>query len=159
MRKLLILVAVLALLAIPAVPAAAQTVVSGNVPLPVLTITPPGPLAFGTFVLGLNIPVPSGTTGAVSVANEVVGVTTWTVTTSASNDGYMGLVSPSANDLAERLQISKDNTAWVWANGVLTYSPNPTTLPFYARQNTSAPDFDDPGAYVITITFTGNLTL
>ncbi len=155
-RKLLMLVAVLALLAIPAVPAAAQTVVSGDVPTPVLTLTPPPAIGFGTFALGLNSGTAFPSVGGVSVANEVVGVTTWTVTTSAS-ETYGRLWNGAAAYFYNSLQISSGG-AYQNAQDPLTYASNPTVLNLYAQQTTVADDFNVPGTYGITITFTGSLT-
>jgi hypothetical protein len=64
-----------------------------------------------------------------------------------------GLMTSEENKLAGKLQISKDGTTYANADSAgITYT-NPTTLPFYVKQNVLASDKAD--VYTITITFTG----
>ena len=58
--------------------------------------------------------------------------------------------------LNNKFEISKDGSNFVDSdsgNGI-EYTGNPTTLPFYISQRVTVDD--TPGAYTITITFTGS---
>jgi hypothetical protein len=164
-RKLLALFAVLALLVVPAVPAlAADTDVTAVVATPSITVTAPDNINLGTFtaVNAYNPQMPADpATGAGDVTvTDANDTTTWNVTTSASNNGYLTVGNTGNPYLANQLEIWGDGVqGWRLAGTEgLTYGSNPEALPFAARQYTVAADYNNPGNYVITITFTGNIT-
>jgi uncharacterized protein YpuA (DUF1002 family) len=167
-KKFLALAIVMALVAVLVVPAAVSAnvignTVSGTMGTPSVTVAAPPDVSLGTMnTLGIN--GPQGQTGSVST----VLATDWTVTATAAVPGTPtgGYVAGAMSDgngvyLTEPLSISKDSTQadFVPATSTLTYSGNPTSLPFYAEQTISRADVALQQAgqtFSIEIVFTGN---
>jgi hypothetical protein len=167
MKKILVLGLVLAMMAIMVAPMAAfadtvgYTTAKGDVGGPSIAITAPILPDFLPFVAGPNNVV-SSTDGTVTVTPGSDGNTNWTVTavdTRAVGAGYMwlGNIVPGTR-LAEKFQISPDNWVnWNYADAGITYTGTSASgiLPLYAQQILGSLD-TTPGAYYITITFTGS---
>jgi hypothetical protein len=127
--------------------------VSGTMPAESITVGAPSAISFGTFVLGMNGPVWSGTAGTVTAFAD-----TWQVDVTASSAS----MKSGGDALTDYLQISSGDT---WHNCaasptiIFSYMSNPTSLPFEAQQNIVGSDLSmGAGAYTITITFTGHIT-
>jgi hypothetical protein len=152
-KRILILGMVLALVAALAVPIVAlagntgTTTVSGT-QASVIEVTAPTTISFGAFSIGVNSGQ-SATNGTVACNG-----TTWSVTAKDLKVSDAGLMTSGANKLAGKLQISsQESSGYAAADTGITYESNPTTIPFYVKQNVAASD--KAGAYTITITFTG----
>lgn len=109
------------------------------------------PAAINLGVMTVGGSATGNSTGSVST-----NISTWSVTAKdvkATDPGFMTKTSPYVK-LATPLQI-KNSTSGIFANANdgITYSSNPTNLPFYVSQQVATGDA--PGAYSITITFTG----
>ena len=152
-KRILILGMVLAL-AVPIVALAGNTgttTVSGT-QASVIEVTAPTTISFGAFSIGVNSGQ-SATNGTVACNG-----TTWSVTAKDLKVSDAGLMTSGANKLAGKLQISsQESSGYAAADTGITYESNPTTLPFYVKQNVAASD--KAGAYTITITFTGTIDL
>jgi hypothetical protein len=164
MKRILTLGIVLALMAALVIPGAViangappTTDVTGTIVEAEVTVTSPSAIAFGNFVFGDNIKQ-STTDGAINVtagSRDEPNVP-WKVTANEdSGDGYM---SDNGNLLTNELEISEDGSTWELAdpgNGLLYTGTGNSTFAFHAKQVIAGDE--EPGAYSITITFTGEL--
>jgi len=126
----------------------------------------------GNFTVNGYITVTAPTTGAdlglmtagATKTAQITGGTvasnwaTWSVSAIDAKTTAKGYMNTAANgsgtSLAAKFQISKTAGSYTDADGALSYTGNPTTLPFYISQVVAA---DAPaGSYQITITFTGS---
>jgi hypothetical protein len=117
-----------------------------------ITVTAPSAIAFATLVWGDNVKS-SVTNGTVTVT--LGGSATGWQVTAKNVTGYM---KAGNTTLANKLQISKDGSAWAYADVGITYNGTAAgnyTLPFWAKQviNTN----EVVGAYSIIIEFTGEI--
>jgi alpha-tubulin suppressor-like RCC1 family protein len=134
--------------------------VSGTMGMPSVTVTVPGDLNLGTLnTLGTNGPI--GSTGSVAT----VLATDWNVTATAAVPGtppvgyVAGAMSDGSKYLTEPLSISTNGTTFVPATATIEWTPNPSSLPFYAEQTISQADvaLGQAGqSFSIEIVFTGN---
>jgi len=163
MKRILTLGIVLALMAALVIPGAViangspTTDVTGNIVEATITITAPSAIAFGDFVFGDNIEQ-SATNGTVVVTANSRNVTAvpWQVAAKDNTNG--GFMKNGATPLTNKLQISKDGSAYAVADTGISYTGNGDgPLPFWAKQNIAGAE--TVGAYTITITFTGGVTV
>ena len=110
------------------------------------TINIPATLNLIVMAVGIST---GNTNGSVST-----NVASWSVT-AKDDTGYMKNISSNA-PLNNKFEISKDNNNFVDSDSGhgIEYDGNPATLPFYVSQQVTVDDA--PGAYTITITFTGS---
>ena len=160
-KRILLVGVVLALVATLAVPAVALAGSTGTTTVTgtqanIIEVTAPSAISFGTFIVGSNSK--QSTTDGTVTCNK----TSWHVD---AKDLVNGGVMKTSGDvaLAGKLTISNNGGTYAAADtGIIsggnpTYGENPTTLPFYVKQNVLASD--KAGAYTITITFTGVIDL
>ena len=147
MGKCLVISFLLALvlsLSLPAVPTSAN---------PGTELSPPSPISLGTFTTGDNTGNSAG-----EVVTDKAG---WSLSatdqnTTAETKGYMLLADNSTAPDA-KLQISKEGSSYIAADGTLTYydanGPVDTTqISLYVKQAITA--LDPPGAYSLTVKYT-----
>ena len=132
---------------------AADTVIDGNV-VETVEVTAPANFSLGNMSAGAT--AESGLKTGTVKANAA-----WQVTAKDVKETSAGKMVSEANVLANKMEVSADNTTYYAADIGLTYSGSATgetgsTLNFYAKQQVT---FDDVVAtgYTITITFTGSL--
>lgn len=182
-----LLLALVAVLALPMMASAATkdgtgtTIVGGSIVGVGVTVTAPSGLAFGTLVASTTVANnKTATAGSINVTAGSGTITGWTVTvaqlTGVATLGY--LASGATSKLTDPLLVAKtsadpffsvaaigNNTpinGTTWTDTRLTYigsAVGATPLPLYARQWVETADLSlTPGAFTLTLTFTGTVT-
>jgi spore coat protein U-like protein len=132
-----------------------NTLVSGSVAAPTISVLAPSGILFGQFTFGTPITVKSTTDGSVGVTLGSATNVLWSV---VANDlsGNAGYMYSGNTRMTNPLSIS-NGAVWVYANGSLTYTgTNAGTLPFWAQQ--TAVPADPAGTYTDTVVFTVAIT-
>ena len=126
-----------------------------------INVTAPGNIALGDFVVGDNFGNSDGHPGSVALTGTVGPLSTWTVAVASVVPPSMtknGKMNSGTNYLANKLQISPNNTAWSPADTGFSYGGTGLTGNFDLYVDQVVNGGEAAGVYSITLSYTGGVT-